>query len=694
MVFARQTLRVLQLLTVLVCLPVFSAQAAQVQLTDIKIEEQGRDRVVVRLQFNGTVGRFNDFTIADPDRLVIDLPGVGSGLQRKDHPVSSNQVSGLNVIEVKDRTRVIVNLKTSSSYEIKRNGNELQLIVSSRQSASGSQKSAYVANSQDTGKTNGGANKLLNVDFRRGPQGAGRVIIYLSNDATPVDIYQEDGRLIVSLLNTQLPESLRRRLDVTDFATPVQAVDTYRREGMTQIVILAVGDYEHVAYQADNRLIVDVRKPVVENAQGPDLDKQYKGQTLSLNFQNIEVRAVLQIIADFTGMNIVASDSVTGSVTLRLQNVPWDEALEIILKSKGLAMRRHGNIIMVAPAEEIAERDKKELQARQQQAQLAPLRKVSIQINYAKAGDIAALLATEKSTMLSERGTITIDERTNKLLIMDTEQNIMEIRQLIAELDVPVRQVLIESRIVIARNDFSRDLGTRFGVNSGNSSAAAGGSIGSNTTVIQNGGIAPGTVPNVNDRLNVDLPVTNPAGQFALSILQGNTLIDMELSALQTEGRGEVISNPRVITSNQKEAVIEQGVEIPYLQATSSGATSVAFKKAVLSLQVTPQITPDDRIIMDLRVNKDSVGEVFNGVPSVDTREVKTQVLVSDGDTVVLGGIYEQTVSDELYGVPGLMDLPIIGSYFRQTRKVDDKAELLIFVTPKIIREGMMRPQQ
>ncbi|MDH5184373.1 MAG: type IV pilus secretin PilQ family protein, partial [Gammaproteobacteria bacterium] len=469
---------------------------------------------------------------------------------------------------------------------------------------------------------------------------------------------------------------------------------SYTRDGVARLVISSVGRVEQQSYQSGKRLMIDVKAPTKETVVSDTDKKAFRGEKLNLNFQDIEVRAVLQIIADFTSLNIVVSDTVTGNVTLRLKNVPWDEALDIILKSKGLAQRRSGNILMVAPGAEIAERDKSELETQKQRAQLAPLRNESIQVNYAKAADMAALLKSEKTSLMSERGSVSIDERTNKLLVKDTADNLLQVHRLIKDLDVPIRQVLIESRIVIANDGFSRDIGSRFGVSSGNTTnsgtEATSGSVGGNNTIIGNGGaITTGTLPGIDDRLNVNLPVNNPAGRLAISVLNGNTLLDMELSALQSEGRGEVISNPRVITSNQKEAEIEQGVEIPYLQSTSSGATSVAFKKAVLSLKVTPQITPDDHIIMDLRVSKDSVGEVFNGVPSINTREVNTQVLVKDGDTVVLGGIYEQTYSEEEDKVPFLGDIPGLGVFFRSTRKVDDKAELLIFVTPKVIRDGL-----
>ncbi|HEY9148914.1 MAG TPA: type IV pilus secretin PilQ family protein, partial [Gammaproteobacteria bacterium] len=420
----------------------------------------------------------------------------------------------------------------------------------------------------------------------------------------------------------------------------------------------------------------------------------YSGEKLSLNFQSIEVRAVLQLIADFTGLNIVASDSVSGTITLRLKNVPWDQALDIILNARGLGMRKTGNVVLVAPNSELAAREKEELEAKQQMVELAPLRTEFYNVNYAKAADIAALLKAEENSILSERGNVTIDNRTNTLMVLDTAEKHAEVAKLIDKLDIPIKQVMIESRIVIASDDFSKEIGVRTGVSARDSYsdikddtgtiATTGTSFGADT-MIQN---PPGVYPAPTSRYNVNLPAAN-APSIALGILGHNYLVDLELSALQTEGRGEVISNPRVVTSNQTEAVIEQGVEIPYQEASSSGATSVSFKKAVLSLAVTPQITPDDRVHMDLKVNKDSVGGIFSGVPSIDTRSVTTQVLVNNGDTVVLGGIYETESNVGESKVPLLGDIPLLGFLFRSKNSTESKAELLVFVTPKILKEGL-----
>jgi len=469
------------------------------------------------------------------------------------------------------------------------------------------------------------------------------------------------------------------------------------------MVISSSGNYEHLAYQTTDNYTIEVRPVSQEKAEELKKDEfGYSGEKLSLNFQNIEVRAVLQLIADFTGLNIVASDTVQGNITLRLKNVPWDQALDIILKTRGLGMRKSGNVVLIAPNDELAAREQKELKAQQQMVELAPLQTQFYQINYAKAADIATLLKAENNSILSKRGNVTLDERTNTLMVLETADKHEEIARLIERLDIPVRQVVIESRIVIANDDFSRNLGVRTGVTNVGTNGSSGiiGTTGTleGTDTMVNSAIAnnastgtplPVTLPAANNRYNVNLPATGNPATLALAILGSDYLVDLELSALQTEGRGEVISNPRVVTSNQKEATIKQGVEIPYQEASSSGATSVSFKEAVLSLSVTPQITPDDRVVMDLAVNKDSVGQVVGGVPSINTRSVTTQVLVNNGDTVVLGGIYEQSSTQGEDKVPLLGDIPLLGYLFKSTTKIANKAELLIFVTPKILKEGL-----
>ncbi|MGB5623244.1 MAG: type IV pilus secretin PilQ family protein, partial [Gammaproteobacteria bacterium] len=543
----------------------------------------------------------------------------------------------------------------------------------------------------------------------RSEEGGGRVIVSLTDPSAVVEMRQEAGKIVVDFRDTALPTNLRRRLDVLDFATPVTTVDSITAGDGARLIIAATGDYEHFAYQTDEVFTVEVRPVVKEKPEDLgiyDTGKSYQGQRLTLNFQDIETRAVLQLLSEVSGLNMVVSDSVTGNVTLRLRDVPWDQALDIVMATRGLDMRQIDNVMIVAPATEIAAREKQDLEARQDLQELTPLMSDFIQVNYAKAADLADLLQSGgDNSLLSERGTVSIDERTNTLLVYDTAERLVDIRRLVQTLDIAVKQVLIESRIVVVNDDFSRDLGVRLGVtyvddrNDGLISVTGSGD-GSDTIVqsgIDNlnntGSISPVTVPGIAERYNVNLPIDNPAGRVALAILDSDYLIDLELQAAQSEGRGEIISTPRVITANQKEALIEQGVEIPYQESASSGATTTQFKKAVLSLRVTPQVTPDDRIVMDLQVNQDTVGQFVPSatgglVPSIDTRSVVTQVLVNDGETVVLGGIFETERRETVNKVPLLGDLPGVGRLFKSSSDQSNKSELLIFVTPKILREG------
>jgi len=519
------------------------------------------------------------------------------------------------------------------------------------------------------------------------------VQVRLSNPGAMSEISQQDRTTLLILRNTQLPEKLQQRYDVLDFATPVTTMLAQQAGTDVRLTITSKEPVEPVSYQTDRQLTLDLHAPAQNLKRGER--PAYAGKPITLNFQNVETRTALQILADVSGKNMVVSDSVNGNMALRLQNVPWDQALDIIVKSRGLAMRESDNVVFIAPADEIASHEKLELEARKQVQQLTPLRSEFIQVNYAKATDIAAMLKGENS-LLSDRGKVSVDTRTNLLMVQDTAERLADIRTLVSKLDIPVSQVLIESRIVLATDQFNRALGARFGVagrhsyNNGDGSITSGGTLESST----NGSFP----PPLSNRLNWNGAASPPqgtAGALALSILGPDYLLDLELSALQAEGKGEVISNPHLITANQKTASIRQGVEIPYQQAASSGATSVAFKDAVLKLEVTPQITPDDRIIMDLTINRDDVGQtVPSGVaggtiPSIDTRQIQTQVLVNNGDTIVLGGIYEQTRNNTVNKIPWLGDIPLVGALFRQTNRQNDKSELLIFITPKILKQGM-----
>lgn len=681
-----------------------AVSAASLSLEDIEFVALPGDQVQVKLVMSGPAPQPGSFTIDNPARIALDLPDTSLALSNKSIPVNIGLARSIRAIEAGGRTRVVFNLVRLIPYETRVEDNAIYLTIGAAQMqlTKSADKTMFFGKTSRNDAPIQDSDVVENIDFRRTEAGHGNIIIELSSAKTAVDIQQHGKQIIVDLLSTGIPDNLQRRLDVIDFATPVSTIDAYMQDDNARIVITANERAEHLAYQTGARFVVEVQPRTEEEAEEAKKDKfGYTGEKLSLNFQNIEVRAVLQLLADFTGLNMVTSDTVQGNITLRLKNVPWDQALDIILKAKGLDKRENGNVIVVAPSEEIAAREKQELEAKKQVEELAPLYNESIQFNYAKASEFSALLASENSSLLSERGSVTVDERTNTLLLRETASNITDIRRLVEELDIPIRQVMVESRIVIANDDFSKDLGVRFGATyvqstSGGLNSTSGSALATDT--ITNSALSnlsttgqpfPVTLPSIGDRMNVDLPVTNAAGTLALAILDSDYLIDLELSALQHEGKGEILSNPRVITSNQHEAMVESGVEIPYLQASSSGATNVAFKKAVLSLTVTPQITPDDRVILDLRVTKDSPGDVIVGVPSIDTKEINTQVLVNDGSTVVLGGVYEETRQNIVDKVPVLGDLPILGALFRSKSELENKAELLIFVTPKILKQSL-----
>jgi len=641
------------------------------------------DQVQVVLDMSGPVDEPLSFAIDEPARVALDFPGVSLNLPRKTEDISVGMARSVTAVEAGGRSRVVLSLVKLVPYSIDINGNQVVLTLDSTGSTT-----SQAAAKRAAGVKGG----IENIDFRRGESGEGRIMVTLSDPAIVVNTFEQGDDIIVEFIGVDLPENLSRRLDVIDFATPVRVVDTKQDGGNVRMVIEASGVFDHLAYQSEDLFTLDVKAlSEVEQEQAKKDKFTYTGERLSLNFQNIEVRAVLQLIADFTGLNMVASDTVSGSLTLRLKNVPWDQALDIILKTKGLAMRQTGNVILIAPTEEIAAREKLELEAQKQIEELAPLRSEFIQVNYAKAATLATLLKAEENSLMTDRGRVSVDERTNTLLVRDTAEAINSIRELVATLDIPVRQVLIESRIVIADDSFNRDLGVRFGVsyawnvNGGSTNAAIGGGLPGDTNFGGTVGFNDGT----NENLLVDLPIGNPASAIKFAVVSiPDFILQLELQALQLEGRGEVISNPRVVTANQKEATIEQGTEIPFQEASSSGATSTSFKKAVLSLKVTPQITPDDRVIMDLAVNQDTVGQEFSGIPSVDTRSVITQVLVDNGDTVVLGGIYEQTKREDIEKVPFFGDLPYLSWLFKTTSVRDDKRELIIFVTPRILKDA------
>lgn len=687
-------LRLVQgLLFALMCLQTLGGTAAAAQaneLRDISISSLPGDRVQLTLTMAHQAPNPVSFTIDNPARIALDLADTHNALKQRNRTIGIGVARSLNTVEARGRTRIVLNLAEMVPYETRVSGNKIFVTLGNAGGASGAKVAASSTAMSSTSGTNHG---IKNIDFRRGKGGEARIIVSLSDPSTPVNMSQQGKNIVLDFMNTNLPERLERRLDVTDFGTPVNSIDTYAKGDNVRMVIKpSSGQYDQLAYQSDDVYTVEV-KPLTPKEKKAREKQQYTGQRLSLNFQNIEVRAVLQLLADFTGLNMVVSDSVKGNITLRLKNVPWDQALDIILKTKGLAMRRTGNVILVAPSQELAAREKLELEAKQQIQELAPLRTEWFQINYAKATDLAKLIKAKQNSLLSKRGNITLDERTNTLMVRDTAEQLDAIRKLIARLDIPVRQVLIQSRIVIATDDFSRDLGVKFGLSGSNyynnnqNRIVVGGTNSPDTS------LDPGSSFTNGSNLIVDLGVADAsAARLGLAVGKiGNSLLTLELSAMQAEGRGEIVSSPRVITANQKEALIEQGVEIPYQQATSSGATSVQFKKAVLSLKVTPQITPDDRVILDLGINKDDADftRAVQGVPPINTRAINTQVLVDNGETVVLGGVYEHTKQYQTTRVPFFGDLPVVGHLFRRNSHSNSKSELLVFITPKIIKQQL-----
>ena len=663
------------------------------------------DRVQLVLGLSDPIEMPSSFTTNSPARISIDMPGVENALTRRSQMVGAGAVHSVAAVEAGGRTRVVINLIESVPYKMRVEGSQIFLTLEGGRTAATISESSNVTRVQEGDP--GAKNLVRNVDFRRGIEGEGRVLITLSDPAIMADVREEGRKILLEFIETEISDKLVRSLDVTDFATPVVAIKARPKGKNVLVEITTTGEYEYLAYQADELYSVELRP--LTKAEKEAIQKErliYSGDRLSLNFQDIEVRAVLQLLADFTGLNLVASDTVDGRITLRLKNVPWDQALDIILKAKGLSMRRNDSVIMVAPTEEIAAREKLELESRQQIEELAPVRSEFIQINYAKAADMANLLKSDENRLLSERGNVTIDPRTNILLIQDTAAKLEEVRRLIKKLDIPVRQVLIESRIVIANNDFAKDLGVRFGFSNtesfggghqllvdGGMPGHLGNTLALNTGSFMNVGSAienPGG--SGNRALMVNLPTSAPSGAANLLLGRlGAYLLNLELSAMQTEGRGEVISSPRIITSDQTQATIKQGMEIPYQQASSSGATTVAFKEAVLKLDVTPHITPDDRIRMDLIIKKDRADFANSvlGVPPLETRKIETTVLVDNGETVVLGGVFERTKTKNQEQIPFFGDIPFLGVLFRRTEDKDDNRELLIFVTPKILKETL-----
>ena len=719
-----QTFSLLGLLSLLMMALLVTANTAQAQtpsnvIQDIQYSTLPGNRLQISLELSEQAVTPLSFTINDPARIAFDFANTGSKMPKKSQPIGIGIAQSITTISTKTKTRVILNLTEVVPYQVTTQGRKVLITLESEATgvAFGTTSASAGSAAADKPRFSNRLRGIDNIDFRRGEEGEGRVIIHLTESNIPMDINEEFGKVVVEFIGINLPDELRQTLDVLDFATPVKTISSFEKDGKVRIEIEPVNsNYEHVAYQANNIFTIELKPTSKEELEEVKKEKfGYTGERLSLNFQDIPVRAVLQLIADFTSLNVVVSDSVDGNLTLRLKNVPWDQALDIILKAKGLSKRESGNVLLIAPSEEIAAQEKIDLEARQSITELAPIRTAFFTINFAKVGELAALFSGNSSSgsgegsastgILSPRGSAIVDGRTNTLIIKDTEEVISEIRRTLKKLDIPIRQVMISSRIVIATDQFTRELGSRFGVTRAKTTSdgfgvTTGTFQGADTitssginNLANTGTATPFDLPSgasAVDRLNVNLSTAGAAaGSMAFAVLTGSTLIDLEISALQAENEGEVISSPRVVTADRHTAHIEQGVEIPYLSASSSGATQVEFKKAVLSIEVTPQITPDDRVIMDLSVNNDTVGDIFSGIPSIDTREVTTQVLVNNGDTVVLGGIYEQVTRNEVDKVPFLGDIPLIGYFFRHTLESDERRELLIFVTPKILKDSL-----
>jgi len=691
------------LLGLLVSAAAYSQDAGRNLLESINTTAQQGGKIVIRANFKAPLLAVPaSFTVTNPARIALDLPNTTNGLGKSTIEVGEGSVRSVSVVEVANRTRMVVNLSQSLNYVASLDGNALVLTIDSALQSVLKESPQSAKFAEPTQLAGMRRQSIRDVDFRRGSNGEGRIVVDLSSANTGIDIRQQGKTVIVDFINTSVPRNLIRRLDVLDFATPVSTVDVLDQGGNARMVIEPKGNWEYSAYQTDTQFIVEV-KPIKEDPNKLVQGTGYNGEKLTLNFQAVEVRALLQVIADFTGLNIVASDTVGGNLTLRLKDVPWDQALDIILQAKNLAKRKNGNVVLIAPADELATKDKLALEAMQQIGELEPTRTESFVLAYAKAADVKLLLSDKDQKILSKRGNASVDARTNTLFVQDAPSRLEEVRRLISQLDVPVKQVMIESRIVIADDKFSRELGARFGIGAGLSSNGRNVGISSNLGSISNasttgpvgsGGIARGALPD--GALNVNLPVAGAAGALGLTFLNlGNgNVVNLELSALEADNRGKVVSSPRVITADKRKATITQGTEIPYLTQAASGGLTISFKAAILSLEVTPQITPDDRIIMDIEIRKDSVGQLvavatLGTVPSIDTKFLKTQIVVDNGDTAVLGGVFEQLSRTDVTKVPFLGDLPFVGNLFKTTRKQEDKTELLIFITPRIIKDQL-----
>jgi type IV pilus assembly protein PilQ len=682
-----------------------TAQAQGNAIESFNVVQQG-GKVVVRIATKEPLTAVPaNFSVASPPRIAFDFPATANALGRASQAINEGELRSMNVVQGSEKTRLVLNLRRAVAHDVEIDGKTLVVTlttpVTTTPTASSGQVSHFAEGRADM------KHAVRDIDFRRGRQGEGRVIVDLSDTSTGIDIRQQGQNLIVDLLKTSLPENLRKRFDVVDFSTPVQTINAFQQGENVRLVVEPKGQWEYNAYQSDTQFVVEV-KPRVESRT---TQRGYTGEKLSLNFQNVEVRSVLNVIADFTDLNVITSDSVGGNITLRLKDVPWDQALDIILQTRGLDMRRNGNVIWIAPREELATREKLALEAQNQITDLEQTRTESFQMNYQKASDVQKLLSDANQRILSKRGSAVVDARTNTLFVQDVPSRLEEVRKLLAKIDVPVRQVMIEARIVEASDTFAKNLGARLGWNDMSVLGPDGGRGGNailgsrDNRVIASGnylgtGLRTNQTPDTGtgyfpDSYNVSLPAAGlnsfNVGTFAFTLFRPSLtrFLNLELTALEADGKGKIISSPRVLTADQVEALIEQGTEIPYQQATSSGATSVSFRKANLSLKVKPQITPDGNIIMTLDVNKDSPGATTPAGVQINTKHVKTEVLVENGGTIVIGGIYEQTERQDVTQVPFFGDLPYIGFLFKNRATSNQKTELLVFITPRIVNERL-----
>jgi type IV pilus assembly protein PilQ len=710
---------------ILFMLCVFSSVTWGSTLNDIKFAELPGERFEVRMSFSDAPPEPKGYTIEKPARVVLDFPDVVSSLKERRFPLSFENGQSAMVLTTDGRTRLVVNLDQLTSYTSRREGSDYILEIGATHGESLTGKVAATAGLEiasnktmdtDVVKMADGKSSITNIDFRRGPLGEGRIIITLSDSHVTADLVSTGSGVKISFANVAMPSELRRRLDVMDFATPVTLINSTQDGKNSTLNISAAGDFDYMAYQAENEYVVSVKSLTAAEKREKNKDFEFKGDKLSFNFQDIEVRAVLQIIADFTELNLVASDTVQGRITLRLDNVPWDQALALVLKTKGLDKRQEGNVLMIAPAAEISERERQELATKKQLEELAPMRTEYIRIRYANAKDMFELFKGDSKTknsgggggeggnkstgsVLSDRGQAIVDERTNSIIVTDTAERIEALKKLIEQIDIPIRQVMIEARIVIANTDFRRELGIRwgaaaYGLSNGKISQLAGSEAGldsdpGNPYEFLTG--QQGKSLNITEQRIVDLGVESPAGSLAAGLLIDNAFLDMELSALENSGYAEVVSQPKVITSDKQLATIKTGKEIAYQEASASGATTTAFKEAVLRLEVTPQITPDNHVIMDLLVYKDQIADVtISGVPTIDITRLETKVLVNNGETVVLGGVFGLDTLKTDIKVPVLGDIPYLGRLFKRTIDKQTKTELLIFVTPRIIADKLV----